>query len=273
MGLKGRIKFTVAGQHPLLDLARNHLIHQGLALVPWDETPDFALVGAEIGKGVHPPVMDLELLASKCMDVPVVLLSSSSVYSDRNWSEKCTQPFEENRAMVWVPSPGHPLASRALYSLMAESIFMGSRNARTLIIRPFNLYGPEINWGVIHTFIGCARRGEALPVHGSGYQTRTFLYQEDFFEALDRLVHKFVKSNLSGVYNIGSAEEISITRLADSIWQITHGAGAETHVEKTHAPHPYSVWKVPCINRIKKVTGWRPKSTLRTGLFRMIPRS
>ena len=76
MSLKGRTKFTIAGNHPLLGLVRNHFISRGLALVPWDEDPDFCLIGAEISGEVNPPLAQLELQKMQVEDKTVLLLSS-----------------------------------------------------------------------------------------------------------------------------------------------------------------------------------------------------
>lgn len=256
MGLKGRTTFAVAGMHPLLGLVRDYFIRQGLALVPWDTTPDFALIGAEIGREDHPPFAQLELIAMQTQDIPVLLLSSSSVYWYCDKGPRA--PFTETQANLYVKGPQKALA-RPLYALGAEQLLV-PRPAPTLAVRPFNVYGPSILQGVVHTFLTRAMQGKYLPIYGAGYQTRAFLYEADFLTGVHALAKRLV-GGTGGVYNLGRDEPISLTRLADSVH-----TSAVPRVRVVKAPYVYSQYRVPNVDKVRKHTGWTSTISLRAGL-------
>lgn len=259
MSTKGRVKFTIAGLHPHLLFLRNHLIMQGFALVDYDDDPDFVMVGG---------LMDWEVdyLLRK---TPVLLLSDDSMYSDRDFEfnvrDKVAMREDDP---IFIPSPLEPKVAGTLQYLMAENHFL-TRMKKTMVLRVFDVYGPSMTDGLIHEYIQKVRADEALPVYGPGYQTRTFLHERDFLDVFDKLVERFL-SGTTGIYNVGSPEETSIKRLADSVWQISHGAEDEVRIEKLRAPRAHRWWVLPDLTRTQAVAKWKPRVTLRTGLWEML---
>lgn len=274
MSTKGRTKFTVSGIHPLLYILRDRLIHQGFALVPWDgeELPDFVLFGAELEK---PGQLDSALLALtgwspviEAHQIPVFLLSSSDVYGDRTRDmEPATKVAMAEHHACMVSSTLEPAVGSIAFSLLSE--WMLTRQTRTMVLRTFNVYGPDIQFGVIHEWLMAARRGEALNIYGNGYQTRTYLHQDDFYTCFDKLIKRFLKG-ARGIYNVGHDQEISLKRLADSIWQLTRGTEVVMLSEQTCQDRYSAQWKLPDLTRIKAFAGWKPRTSLRTGLFLMV---
>jgi len=251
MGFKGRVKFVVAGTHPLLLLARDRLIHTGYALVPWTERPDFCLFGGVLPQDAEPAAAFAALAQQAQViygaDIPVLLLS---------------QDIGLHMPPIFAGTGAQ------VYTSMAEYLFV--QNTRTLVLRVFNVYGRDIKWGVVDTFIKKAARGEALPVYNSGYQTRTFLYQDDFLVCLDLCVQRFVdpsNPNCAGIYDVGHPDEHSIKRLADSVWQLTHGSDVVTLTEKISAPWDIVGAKTPDCTHLQSLVQWKPKISLRQGLW------
>lgn len=265
MSLKGRVKFAVIGTHPLLSLIRDHFIKGGLALVPLDQDPDFCLVGAGIRKGEKLPLAQLELQLMQAEDRPVFLLSSSDVYHDKDL------PNRVNDSLTVVASSS-PACSRSIYAIVAEHAFI--QRGPTMVVRPFNIYGDNIRFGVVHEFITRARRKEPLIIHSSGYQERTFLHEDDFFTGIDALLAHFYTGKMGiyntktyGIFNIGATEKVSIKRLADSIWQLTQGG--DTLYERKPADYFFTPRKCPDVSHLKSL-GWKPKISLRAGIFGMV---
>jgi UDP-glucose 4-epimerase len=101
-----------------------------------------------------------------------VLASSSSVYGDA-----VDLPKHEDL-------PTRPLSPYAASKLAAEGYLLAYGSAYavpSLALRFFNVYGPLQPAGhayaaVIPAFIDAALRGEPIPVHGDGRQTRDFTY-------------------------------------------------------------------------------------------------
>ncbi len=78
------------------------------------------------------------------------------------------------------------------------------------IARIFNSYGPRMrpNDGRMPSaFIASALRGEPLPVHGTGRQTRSLCYVRDTAQGLIAVMER---GRAGEVYNIGRPDELSL---------------------------------------------------------------
>ncbi len=261
-----RTTFTVAGKHPLLYLCRDYLIHSGLfALVPWSDDPDVCIYGGALGKGdkLNEGLSRLTLEYKEAKSVPTIVLSTSSMYSDK------TRIYSTEAGDIYPMSAEDPtLLSRnndkALMSLVAEELFLLAMSTN-LVLRPFNVYGPDIPTGVVSKFINSAKRKEPLTIRGHGYQTRCFMHQEDFLYNFHRYVRDFAAGEVSGVKNVGTTESVSINRLGDSVWKLIHGPESETVViRELRAPGTQdNQWKLPDLDEF--ITH---DITLRKGLWR-----
>lgn len=241
-----------------------------MELVDVGDNPDFAIFGAskaDANLAQDLPQM-LSELAKLGKDIPVILLSSGDVYSDRTDQLEVseTKPMTEDRASV-ITSPMDDRAPRSLYSLTAENIVLQSFK-HALILRIFEVYGPGLP-GTVQSLRRACTNNVALPVASPGYQTQTLLHVDDFFAAFDRLVPK-VLAGARGIYNLGSTEEISLKRLADSIWQLTHPNGGATPIKLVSSRTRQVWWTVPDIVRIQALLRWKPRITIRKGLWTLI---
>ncbi len=102
----------------------------------------------------------------------VVVASSSSVYGANP-----TLPKHEDMA----PMPVSPYAVGKLATESYATAYGHSFGLPTLAFRFFNVFGPlqaadHAYAAVIPAFLAAALRGEPLPVHGDGNQTRDFTY-------------------------------------------------------------------------------------------------
>lgn len=102
----------------------------------------------------------------------VVVASSSSVYGANP-----TLPKHEDL----VPMPVSPYAVSKLATESYALAYAHSYGMATLAFRFFNVFGPlqapdHAYAAVIPAFLAAALRGEPLPVHGDGRQTRDFTY-------------------------------------------------------------------------------------------------
>lgn len=67
---------------------------------------------------------------------------------------------------------------------------------------------------LIPKFTLLAAKGHALPVHGNGRATRSYLYVEDVAEAFDVILHRGADGQ---TYNIGTQEERSVLDVAHDV--------------------------------------------------------
>lgn len=267
-----RTQFVIAGKHPLLLTIRDHLIFSGFELVPETavdpERQVFVLFGAE----AHTAEDAGKIRASYWLaqtSWPVILLSSSSVYSDRDYdlSLREVAPMDEADGHV-VTSPLDPGAIRPLTALLSEHLFVQRESAKTVVIRPFNVYGPGITHGIVASIINAIQNNVAIELQAPGRQIRTFLYIDDFLRAFDALVAKLLRGG-RGIYNIGSDEQVELVSLAKSA---CHAFGCAPAINLVESTERHVWWKLPAIERIKADAKWQPRISLRSGLFRLAGR-
>ena len=253
MSLKGRTKFTIAGTHPLLGLVRTHFIQSGLALVPWDEDPDFCLIGAGLVDEIHPPLAQLELQLMQVRDKPVLLLSSNEIclYDDIAVGYKQERPPMQRAS--------------CLYAMAAEHLFLCRDWGQTIAVRPHNVYGPDITWDVVHDALISSRRQEALANPKGKWAATSFIHQDDFLKALDLLREK----KAQGTFNVGSNESITYGNLLRNIWKFVNGAESEPEIDQSCDRVPIEN-EIPRVVKLHKAVDWLPTTSLRSGLFRLV---
>ena len=134
------------------------------------------------------------------------------------------------------------------------------------IQRPFNVYGPRIRedgfYGrVIPRFIFQALNNRPITIHGSGKQTRSFLYISDWVEASWSFIN--IKKPNYRIINIGSSDEITILELAKKIKILTKSHSYIKHI-KPREEDPKR--RAADIRRASEMLKWKPKVKLDEGL-------
>jgi len=84
---------------------------------------------------------------------------------------------------------------------------------KVVILRYFNVYGPGINSnhsGVYNSFIKRLSENKPLVVYEDGLISRDFVYVDDIIQANLLVMNR----NVSGIFNVGSGERISLIDLA-----------------------------------------------------------
>lgn len=138
-------------------------------------------------------------------------------------------PFKEDD--LWN---GYPEETNAPYGLAKKMLLVQSQAYReqygfnSIYLLPVNLYGPGDNFNpqsshvipaLIKKFVEAKESGsDTVEVWGDGSATREFLYVGDAAEAIALAAERYNKAD---PVNIGSAFEISIKDLAETIKDIT----------------------------------------------------
>lgn len=163
---------------------------------------------------------------------------------------------------------GHPIkvlspyAASKLASEAAVLSYNRTYGLPTLVLRPFNTYGPfqksTGEGGVIAIFLARALRGGPLVIYGDGHQTRDFLYAADCARFV---ADAALSDGLFGeVINAGYGQDISINELAHLI-----SPGAVIH--QPHIHPQCEIKKLRCNpEKAKRFFGWVPQVTLEEGL-------
>ena len=193
------------------------------------------------------------------------LASSSEVYQTPK-----KIPTDEKEVMK-VLDAYNPRCSYGASKMISEiiSIHLGKIFLKKLIIfRPHNVYGPNMgNEHVIPNFINkiryCSLKKREIFIQGSGNETRTFNYIDDFIKGVSVLMKKKVKS---GTYNIGDSHEISIKQLLRMIMSIMK---VKLKIKSIRITEGSTLRRRPDIKKITKY-GYRPETRLKDGLKKTI---
>jgi UDP-glucose 4-epimerase len=193
----------------------------------------------------------------------VVLASTSEVYG------KATKvPFcEDDDLVIGAPVRGRwsYACSKAIDEFLALA-YWKERKLPVIITRFFNTVGPRQTgrYGmVLPSFVRQALSGEPITVYGDGTQSRCFGYVGDVVEALGKLVR--TEAAIGQVFNVGNNEEITINELAGRVKKITGSASPIVHVpygEAYEEGFEDMPRRVPSIEKIGKLIGYRPKTSL-----------
>jgi UDP-glucose 4-epimerase len=198
----------------------------------------------------------------------LVHLSTSEVLGlnpDMPWSEGADRHIGSALVDRW---------SYASSKAAAEHIVLAGAAHRDLpatVVRPFNVYGPRQEQRfVVPLMLGAALRGEPIPVHDGGRQTRCFTFVDD---AVDAMVRAGDKPGLAPLLHVGTSEEITIAELAERIGRAVGGNYSTTleHPEARLGEGYQDIpRRVPDASLARTVLGWEPKVGLDEGLERTI---
>jgi len=186
-----------------------------------------------------------------------IYTSSSCVYGDKEGalSEDCKE-FNVDT----------PYAITKLLGERYTTFFHEYYGLPTVILRYFNCYGPWEFPGkyrnVIPNFFQWAREGRALPITGSGNETRDFNFIEDTLEGTILAAH--YDSAIGGIYNIGSGMETKIKDVARVINKICDNkAGIKLIERRTWDRIPR---RLADITKAQEELAYQPRTKLEEGL-------
>ena len=193
------------------------------------------------------------------------IASSSEVYQT---PEKI--PTDEQETLK-IPNIYNPRFSYGGGKILSElmGIHYGKKYFKKLIIfRPHNVYGPNMgNEHVIPEFINrmkkITKKNKKFFIKGSGNESRSFMYIDDFVDAFAVLIDKAKHLN---VYNIGDSKEIKIKDLAQKISKILN---KKIKIYRTKIQEGSTKKRCPNIKKIKKL-GFKSKTKLDDGLAKTI---
>jgi UDP-glucose 4-epimerase len=165
------------------------------------------------------------LEAARQVDAHVVIASSSSVYGANPALPKVE---------TLLPQPRSPYAASKLATEGYALAYRESFGVPSVVFRFFNVYGPLQAAGhayaaVIPAFVDAALRGEPLPVHGDGGQTRDFTYVGTVTRVLTDAALRGVDH--AGPVNLAFGSRISLREL---IGELEHVLGRALEVD--HQP-------------------------------------
>jgi len=214
------------------------------------------------------------LQVAKEQGAKFVITSTSDVYG-----KNPELPFSETSSSVIGPSTvaRWSYAVSKLYDEHLAFAFADAYGIPVTIIRVFGSYGPRQNmswWGGPQSvFIDAILRGETIPIHGDGQQTRSFTFVSDTVSGIQKAVENDAANG--HIFNIGSTHEISILNLARMIHRLS---GVRDELKLEFVPYDELNGKkyedvmrrVPDVRKAEELLGFRAKVGLEDGLLRTI---
>ena len=185
----------------------------------------------------------------------VVLASSAAIYGDDP-----TVPKLESM----TPAPRSPYAETKLAGEQLLESYHARHGLGTTSLRFFNVFGPRQDprsayAAAVPIFISRALRDEPIEIHGDGGQTRDFVHVKDVVGAL---AHAGASGAMTGTYNVGYGQSISILSLATDVIRLT-GSRSEIRMLPERAG---DVRHSLASNARLREAGWVPRSSVAEGL-------
>ena len=200
----------------------------------------------------------------------VVFFGSSCIYP-----KLAEQPLREDYLLTGPLEPtNEPYAIAKIAGLKLVEAANRQYGYHWLSLMPTNLYGPGDNFDLesSHVLPAMIRkfhdakerlaRGDRGPVRlwGTGSALREFLHVDD----LARASVDLMEQGASGLYNIGSGEELTIRELASEVAEVV---GYDGPVEWDRSRPDGTPRKLLDSSKVNAV-GWSPRISLREGLKR-----
>lgn len=225
-----------------------HLIS---ATVP--ATSNLDIVG-DISNNLINTVRLLELMVSNGVGRIVFLSSGGTVYGIPSSSV-----IPEHHELNPICSYGIVKVSIEKYLAMFEHLH-GLQSAILRVSNPYGVWQPYNGiQGVISVFLNKILTGQDINVWGDGGVERDFLYIDDLIDAM--LMAE--RSNLSGVFNVGSGIGSSLNEILDCARLVTGKSFVVNYRDKRNFDVPKVVLD---ITKIRNRLAWAPKVSLERGV-------
>jgi UDP-glucuronate decarboxylase len=203
------------------------------------------------------------LLNAERHNARILIASTSEVYGD---PEVSPQPESyHGNVNTWGPRACYDEGKRAAEALCYEFHTQGRADVR--VARIFNTYGPGMRLDdgrVMTEFITAALAGRPLRLDAAGEQTRSFCYIDDMVDGLMALMSF---DGNPGPVNLGSAEEIKLSQLAELVVAM---AGSSSQIMQAPRRVDDPMQRKPDTVRAAAALGWRPQIKLAVGLELLI---
>jgi UDP-glucose 4-epimerase len=152
----------------------------------------------------------------------VFFASSAAVYGDNPAVPKVE---------TMLPEPKSPYAITKLLGENYCRFYHDEGRVPTVCMRFFNVFGPRQDphgpyGAAVPVFIEKALRGEPVVIHGDGEQTRDFIWVKDVIAAM---AHITLTDGLTGVFNAGYGEAMTVKELAQKVTAIAGSSSAIQH--------------------------------------------
>jgi len=181
-------------------------------------------------------------------------VSTASVYGPPRFL-----PIDEDHPM----NPAEPYGASKLAGDRLTSTYARAYDISTVIVRPFNLFGPgQPEYNVVPTIIKQALESDTVEL-GNLSPSRDFTYVEDAVEGIVRVLD----SGKDGeAYNLGRGESVSIRTLAEQIIEQADSDAAVVSTSNRQRDDDIEIPEHAADASKLRSLGWNPRYGLRDGI-------
>lgn len=168
--------------------------------------------------------------------------------------------------------PLNPVDVNGINKLAGEQyhrLYYDVYGIRSTILRLTNTYGPRMRVkDARQTFLGIwikrLLQGVPMQIYGDGKQVRDYNYVDDVVDAM--LITALSDNSYGQIYNLGSEEDLSLTKTAEIMSQLHTGGSFE------YIPFPPSRKSIDIgdyqgsFEKIKTQLGWTPRTNFYEGM-------
>ncbi len=156
-------------------------------------------------------------------------------------------------------------ASKASAEMLVRS-FMETYDLPGVVVRASNAYGPwQYPEKLIPLSIARLLSNEKIPVYGTGQNVRTWLFVEDFTEAILKIMEKGKDGE---IYNVGSAEEKRNIEVIRKLLELLDKS--EDFIEFVPDRPGHDLRYAVDTTKIEKELGWRARVDFEEGMRRTV---
>ncbi|RKO91246.1 RHM1/ROL1 [Blyttiomyces helicus] len=167
-------------------------------------------------------------------------------------------------------APTNPYAASKAAAEMLVAAYHKSFKLPAIITRSNNVYGPyQFPEKVIPKFTLLLSQGKKCCIHGSGGNTRRYIYGADVADAIDIILHRGV---VGEAYNIGTTFEMSNIDLAKYLIKeiIPSAATSPEKYLEFFNDRPFNDLRYAVDSLRCSQLGWRPRFTFEEGIKKTI---
>lgn len=164
-------------------------------------------------------------------------------------------------------APNSPYsASKASADLLCRSYFE-TYGLPVIITRCTNNYGPnQHHEKLIPLMISRAKKGESLPVYGTGKNVRDWIHVDDHNEGIFRA---FLNGKPGQIYNFGGGAEFTNIQIVEKIIELTKANKNQIQFVTDRLGHD---WRYAIdFTKAKNELGWKPQKHILENLSELIP--
>ncbi len=176
-----------------------------------------------------------------------VQISTDEVYGDVT-----NGASDENTPL----NPSSPYSSsKAAADLLIKS-YIRSHRLPAIIVRGSNNFGPyQYPEKLIPLTISSLLEGKQIPVHGNGQHIRSWLYVQDFCNAIDIVMHN---GRDGEIYNAGGAPKTNLEVLSQIAKNLNMADRLKNHTVHTSDRPGADLRYAPDSGKITRELGWQP---------------